>query len=131
MRIYLAGPSAEIERVKEAAAVLHARGHDVIGRWWLAVEAARRDGYASDADLPLGRRVEAVRGNAAAIRDADVVIALTNTGGGMSTGVAWEVGFAEGIGTNVVMVGDTRHVCGSDLLRADSVIEAINIAERP
>ncbi len=130
MRIYLAGPSAEIERVKKGAAELCARGHDVIGRWWHDVEAARRDGYASDADLPLGRRVKAAKGNAAAIRDADVVIALTLTGGGLSAGVAWEIGFAEGIGTIVVVVGDTRHVCGSDLLRADSVVEAIAIAER-
>ena len=34
MRIYLAGPSAELARVREAAALIEAAGHVITERWW-------------------------------------------------------------------------------------------------
>lgn len=104
MMVYLAGPSAELPRVREAAAQIEAAGHVITGRWWEKVA----DGgvCASDTDHPEPILAAAADRNARGIDTADVVIALCREAGGLSPGVAHEVGYAQGICTSVVFVGN-------------------------
>lgn len=106
MRIYLAGPSAEPARVREAAAQIEAAGHVITERWWEKVA----DGgvCASDVDHPEPILEAAADRNARGLDTADVVIALCREAGGLSPGVAHEVGYAQGLCAVVVLVGNPK-----------------------
>ena len=83
MRIYLAGPSAEIERVKEAAAAIEERGHTITERWWEHVERMREAGYATDADVPLAELRAGLDANRRGIRISEAVVAMAYERGGL------------------------------------------------
>lgn len=101
MLIYLAGPSAELERVKSAARDLEEAGHTITQRWWERVEAMRAAGHTSDATVP-------------DIDEADLVVALCMRDGGLSSGTAYEIGHAT-LWRPVLLVGDPRgHVASYD-----------------
>lgn len=106
MKVYLAGPSAELPRVREAAALIEAAGHKITERWWEKVA----DGgvCASDADHPEPVLAAAAVQNCNAISAADVVIAMCRESGGLSPGVAHEVGWSQALGAEVVFVGNAR-----------------------
>lgn len=106
MRIYLAGPSAELARVREAAAQIEAAGHLITERWWEKVA----DGgvCASDVDHPEPILAVAAQQNCNGLEMADVAIVLCREAGGLSPGVAHEVGYAQGLCTVVVLVGNPK-----------------------
>ncbi len=112
MKIYLAGPSAELSRVRAAAEMIEAYGHQITERWWTKVSD---DGTcASDGchDEDLLRK--AARDNEAGIVAAECVIALCRSAGGISTGTAHEIGYAQALSrfrvnfVPVIVVGDPR-----------------------
>jgi nucleoside 2-deoxyribosyltransferase len=106
MRIYLAGPSAELARVREAAALIEAAGHTLTEQWWEKV--ADTGTCASDVDHPEPILAVAAVQNCDGIDTADVVIALCREAGGLSPGVAHEVGYAQGTCADVILVGNPR-----------------------
>ena len=106
MRIYLAGPSAELARVREAAAQIEAAGHLITERWWEKVA----DGgvCASDVDHDESVLNRAAADNWLGINRADAAIILCREAGGLSTGAAHEVGWAQARGLDIVFVGAAR-----------------------
>ena len=105
MRIYLAGPSAELARVREAAALIEAAGHVITERWWEKV--ADTGVCASDVDHDEAVLASAAVQNCRGIDAADVVIVLCRAPGGLSPGVAHEVGYVQGTRTaDVIFVGN-------------------------
>jgi hypothetical protein len=108
MRVYLAGPSRELPRVREAAAAIRAAGHELTSTWH------ERDVSPSDAENPDGVREWLT--NSGAILGADRVIAMANRDGGLSQGVREEVCFALGISAGVLealdVLGEALAVLG-------------------
>lgn len=104
MMVYLAGPSAELVRVREAAAQIEAAGHVITERWFDKV--ADNGVCASDVEHPEPVLAAAAKRNCNGIDVADAVIVLCREAGGLSPGVAHEVGYAQGICTSVVFVGN-------------------------
>lgn len=94
MKVYLAGPSAELDRVRAAAEAIEAAGHTITEKWWLRVEEAASHGWATDADVPSDYMEYSAWRNAVGIQDANVVIALAKSSGGFSSGCAGEIGYA-------------------------------------
>lgn len=91
MKVYLAGPSAEIDRVRAVASELEEAGHEIVDKWWSRVEAAGRpDDKLDDATLHASttRCREAVA-RAEALVAIPGVLSLR-----LSTGAAVEVGMA-------------------------------------
>jgi nucleoside 2-deoxyribosyltransferase len=114
MLIYLAGPSAELERVKSAARDLEEAGHTITQRWWERVEAMRAAGHTSDATVPDAYMSDSASLNREGIDEADYVVALCMRDGGLSSGTAYEIGYA-GCRTTVLLVGNPRrHVASYD-----------------
>lgn len=106
MKIYLAGPSAELARVREAAALIEGAGHELTERWWEKVDDTGT--CASDVDHNEDELYLAAKDNDDGIFSADGVIALCKTVGGISPGTAHEVGYAQGLGMPVAIVGDPK-----------------------
>lgn len=94
LRIYLAGPSAELARVRAVADALSADGHVITEPWWERVADAQARGWATDRDVPLAYLAESWRRNRAGIESCALLIALCRSDGGMSQGVACEVAYA-------------------------------------
>lgn len=114
MLIYLAGPSAELERVKSAARDLEEAGHTITQRWWERVEAMRAAGHTSDATVPDAYMSDSAALNREGIEEADLVVALCMRDGGISSGTAYEIGHAD-CRAEVLLVGDPRgHVAAYD-----------------
>lgn len=90
MKVYVAGPSREIARVREAARSLEAAGHEVVSRWH------RTDVPPSDAPLPFGVRANGWAMNTCDIMGAEATLALTQEAGGFSVGTREDVCFALG-----------------------------------
>lgn len=132
MLIYLAGPSAEIERVKEAAATIEARGHTITERWWEYVERMREAGYATDADVPIAELRAGLDANRRGIRTCGAVIALCRSDSGLSVGTAGEMGYAAGLNDGlpwrrpIIVVGAPRHVCAAWLTVVANITEALD-----
>lgn len=105
MRIYLAGPSAELDRVRAAAAEIEAAGHAITQRWWDVIERDR-EGQPTDTGTPREVLVRAWLDNVEGIHRAQRVVALALSGGGLSSGTREEVAFATGLYRDVVIVGD-------------------------
>lgn len=133
MRIYLAGPSAEIERVKEAAMVIEDHGHTVAEPWWGRIEEARRCGWERDADVPDDFMRESAQRNERGIDRARAMIVLCQSGGGLSSGASGELGLWRGFNNvnrtrpHAWVVGNHgRHVMTwSDVQRVADVNEAL------
>ncbi len=107
VRLYLAGPSRERARVLDAAAVLTSAGFVLTSRWHASEVPP------SDAKIDRWVAVDAWLRNSDEIDESDFVVALANTGGGLSQGVREEVSYALGVATHrvdwplrVVIVGD-------------------------
>lgn len=96
MRIYLAGPSAEIERVKEAARAIEEHGHTITERWWERVEEAARNGWATDDVVPDAFMDESAKRNERGIDRARAMIVLCLSAGGLSSGASGELGLWRG-----------------------------------
>lgn len=110
MKLYLAGPSKELDRVRAACALIEAAGHDITEMWWLRIEEAKRRGWATDAEVPEKfMRESAERNFFEGLCEADHVIALCKLDGGLSSGVAYEIGVAHGQERNIWLVGDHRN----------------------
>lgn len=132
MKIYLAGPSAEIERVKSAAKTLVANGHTITEMWWERVEEAARNGWKSDADVPDSFMDESAKRNERGIRRAQAMVVLCLDAGGLSSGASGELGLWRGSNEadrrrpHAIVVGShRRHVMTwTDVQRVASIHEA-------
>lgn len=93
MRVYLAGPSAELDRVRAAAAEIEAAGHVLTEPWWVRIERDR-GGRPTDAGVPSDALAASWRRNTQGIRDADRIVALALSGGGLSQGTREEIAWA-------------------------------------
>lgn len=104
--IFLAGPKTELPRVESAAISFRAHGCEITEPWWLRVREARVRGWMIDMDVdPYFAAASALR-NDLGVKNAKIVVALCRSGGGVSTGVAGEIGFANALGIHVVLVGN-------------------------
>ena len=126
MKIYLAGPSAEIARVREAAALIEAAGHEITERWW---EKVADDGVcASDVDHDEHALIVAAEDNRWGIDRADAVIVLCRAGGGLCPGAAHEVGWAQARYAEVVFVGNARGHLAARWPTPRSVVDTVAAA---
>lgn len=127
MRVYLAGPSAELDRVVATAEEIRELGHELTEAWWLRVLEASRRGWKSDAEVPRDFLEESARRNLFGLQACDRVVAITRSSGGVSTGTAYEIGLAWGLhrGRPVRIVGDPLGFIGMQLgdVRAVSSLE--------
>jgi nucleoside 2-deoxyribosyltransferase len=136
-RVYLAAPSAEMDRAIFAASSLRDRGLTITEPWWARIIEAKRMGYGHDREVPEDFMRESSERNRRGIDSAEVVIALCRTSGGVSSGVAWEIGYACARQTvaHTVLVGNADGFVGAPLCShrvADftEVIEAIDSFHR-
>lgn len=126
MKFYLAGPSAELDRVRAAAEAIDRAGHVITEPWWERSEEARRNGWTSDADVPEAFMRESAERNERGMDLAQATIALCRSEGGLSVGTSYEVGFSKSM-HDVVIVGDPRgHVgCWTYATVVSSIEEAL------
>jgi hypothetical protein len=130
VRVYLAGSSAELERVLAAAVVLRDLGHEITEPWWLRILEAKRRGWATDADVPPAFMRESAERNFAGIVTCDRFVGMCRAGGGLSSGHAYEVGVAVVTrgGPRTRLVGDPRGFVGmwvGDVRVVQTVEEAL------
>ena len=113
--VYLAGPSAELDRVREAAHLLRAAGHTITEPWWERIEQAKAAGWTSDADVPPGFMRTSAERNYRGMLVADFFVGLCRETGGLSSGHAYEVGVAGEImrpPCTRILVGEPRGFVG-------------------
>lgn len=120
--IYVIGASAELERAERVIAALRERGAEVVGDWTASVRAAREAGYATDATVPRETARKAARANRAAIRAAEVVIALVPER--PSAGYGYDLGIAHEEGLEVIRSGPARSIYDHDAVRVVESDEA-------
>lgn len=89
-RVYVAGPSAELARVREAVSLVEGAGHYVTERWFDKIEADRGS-LTSDEGVPDETLARAWEVNLYGVRRAEVLVLLAKTGGGLSNGTREEV----------------------------------------
>lgn len=114
-KCYLAGASAELERVEATALALMAAGFEITEPWWERIREVRSQGHMSDADAPDVYMTESAERNERGIRDADFCVFLCKLTGGFSGGMGYELGFAscvESVGGCLYVVGDHRRFVG-------------------
>jgi uncharacterized protein YodC (DUF2158 family) len=93
LRVYIAGPSAELTRVRETASAIESQGHVVTCRWFDVIEH-EREGRPTDEGVPDATLAAAWRANSQGIDLADVVLLLCKAGGGLSGGAREEAAYA-------------------------------------
>lgn len=105
--VYVAGPSADLDRARAVVAQLRAHGVAVIGDGWIG--SVERHG--PDDKLPKSLLAECADDDLSAIRSASAVLVLTNDWGGVGTsgGATIEAGAALGLGIPVVTCGGVLH----------------------
>lgn len=115
MNIYLGGPSDEFEQVLSDARAVEMAGHVITERWWERVEYARGAWPGGDAAVPPAYMEESAARNDRGMRKADRVILRCRAAGGLSGGVAYELGFAKALPCDacVHVVGDPRGHIGT------------------
>jgi hypothetical protein len=96
MRVYLGGPSDDLDLVRDAAKRLRAKGHTITVEWWERVEEARRNGWGTDEEVPEAFMRESARANDRGILAAQSFVGLCRRVGGLSGGVAFQVGLSLG-----------------------------------
>ena len=106
--VYVAAPSAEVERARAVAAALRARGVFVLGDEWMT--AVRENGVGEEGRLPQS----VLRGHAeddlGSIEDATMVLVLTyEYQDGTSGGAMLEAGAALGLEKPLVTAGHPLH----------------------
>lgn len=92
---YLAGASAEVERVEAAAEELEAAGFEMTEPWWERIREVRSQGLHCDADFPDRYMAESARRNENGLRVAEVIVFLCKLEGGFSGGMGYELGLAK------------------------------------
>jgi hypothetical protein len=121
MKVYVAGSSGEIDRVKRVMATLRSRGYEITHDWTGEVEAARAANY-SDSTYPTDMRFACASADYCGVANADVVVLLlpkTTTSRGM-----WvEFGIALGHEPSpaIFVVGDALQSIFCEL--ADEIVE--------
>lgn len=105
--VYVAGPSADLDRARAVVRELRARGVAVIGDGWIS--SVEQNG--PDANLPQSLLAECAEGDLSAVRGATLVLVLTHDWGGVGTsgGATIEAGAALGLGIPVVTSGGPLH----------------------
>jgi nucleoside 2-deoxyribosyltransferase len=103
MRIYLAGPSAELPRVKHWAEALELHHLEITHRWWQSVEDPDMP---HDSVLSAEQQLQYARADLRGIDCADVVWALWPTERGRSMGTAIEIGYALAKGRPLFVTGE-------------------------
>ena len=143
LRVYLAGPAAELDRVCEASGVLIASSCDITEPWWGRVAEATRRGWTHDSDVPADYMREGAQRNQRGIDTADVVIALARSTGGFSSGCAGEIGYAIAIHyaerverdrNVIILVGDMKGFIWSHLacvIIVPTMGEALKVLHEP
>lgn len=121
--VYVAGPSADLDRARIVVRELRVRGVAVIGDGWIS--SVERNG--PDAKLPKSLLAECADDDLGAIRGARLVLVLTNDWGGVGTsgGATIEAGAALGLDIPVVTSGGPLH----PLFRAKVTAECQHDAE--
>lgn len=105
MRIYIAGPSRDVARVRLAQALLHERGHTLTLDWLTPIIENLAAGI-RDRDLSRSEQIAHAATDSRAIRESDGVLLLVGADG-LSTGSAVELGIALGMGKAIVACGDS------------------------
>lgn len=101
MKVYLAGPSGEIDRVRAVAAHLEEAGHTIVDKWWSRIVLGVPDDKLDGTTLRASTE-QCLAG----IRQADALVALPGLLTlRLSTGVAVEVGYALAHKRHVVLLG--------------------------
>ena len=132
LKIYFASSSKFIDKVKELAVMIDvAIGPiEVTRAWWKyhhedneLFENYTDEHYYAHPQVQLIRHYDKI-----AIREADIVI-VYNEYRYKLTGATWEMGFAEGVGTPVIVLGDLKRstmYSGAIFARSlDELIEAL------
>lgn len=104
VRIYIAGASAERERVRAALAYVRSLGAVVTFDWLAEIE---RVGTALPLDALTAER--SALADLRAIHEADVVLLLVPAAGVITTGAWAELGYALAKGVPVITSGDEAH----------------------
>jgi len=135
MRVYLAGPSAELPRVLDAMTLITAAGYSITEHWWARIQEASNNGWTHDSQVPDEYMRESARRNRRGIEMADVVIVLARESGGYSSGAAGEIGYALALRDversvehhkKVILVGDCKGYVWSWL--ADACVGSVRDA---
>lgn len=121
MRVFVSGPSAELDRVRGVVAAVEAAGHDVVGRWWEVIERDR-EGRPTDDGAPTAILARAWDDNITALLSADAVLSLARDGGGLSNGTREELAVAAARSVYTVLVGDPGASPLTGLLRSRGVV---------
>lgn len=101
MRIYVAGKTTQLERVRDMMDELHVRGHDITFDWTKNPETGIRHDWS---DYPL-QAAERASGEVDAVLSADLVILLYEATG---LGSLFEAGIAIGARIPTIVVTSTR-----------------------
>jgi hypothetical protein len=101
MKVYVAGSSREVARVRAMHRRLQNAGHTITHDWTKAVEA-----LGGAPELPDGCEETHWREDLAGVGSADAVVVLSPLGGLTTEGTWVELGAAWGLGRPVVLVGD-------------------------
>lgn len=91
---YVAGPAAEFERSVAVGEELRRRGFGITHPWWERVIEERKQGWASDAEVPVEYMAENAALNRRGIEQASFLLAQCRSVGGVSGGTAGEVAYA-------------------------------------
>lgn len=112
MKVYVAGSSSELDRVRAVMAALREAGHEITHDWTEDVLAAREAGHASDATVDDAHADKCAARDLRGIREADAFILLRREPA--SFGASFEAGYALAVATGVDATGFMRlHVVGS------------------
>lgn len=106
MKVYIAGPSSDLDRVDRAIALLaHVEGVELTYDWTKAVRAERERGVTDDAlSFEDARRYATL--DLRAIRQADLLWLLLPPPGSTSVGAWVELGYALAMGLRIVASGE-------------------------
>jgi len=122
IRVYLAGPCAEMNAMKDRAREIEALGMTITEPWWERIAEAADNGWLHDAEVPADFMRESARRNQRGIVTADVVVVCAKSSGGFSSGAAGEIGYALARRKRVVLVGNTRGFVWSWLIDSRDVV---------
>lgn len=93
MKIYLAGPAYELDRVHAVAEAIERAGHVITEPWWLRVEYAQAR-WGADKSVPAYYMRESAERDLDGVARSDRMIVLPDEGTGrIGTGRASEIGY--------------------------------------
>src|SRR5271156_5622490 len=109
MKIYLAGPSKEVQRVIEARDALIAAGHTCTSRW-IDIILREHAGGKSDVDVSDATLIESAEINIHDLVEADMVVYMPPRNDAKSEGSAFEQGYAMARGRERIVVYAERYL---------------------